>query len=576
MEQMHMQDIELLATQNQLNRVQQLVQERAGELSSLKELAAADTQRLQEMEQQAAELKAEAEARKIVADRLRVELNLALKERDQLQDRTNRLEAEVEVLRKQREDSSRREEQARERESLLLKERLEASERESALAAELAKIQEVEAVTRLSQLNAEAALQSARAELEQKKRAMEARDRELADLLSKKMADLSQSLLAEKNVGASALAAVEAERARLQAELDADRARATASEADVERLRAERAAVQARAAAAGSKAKQLTKQIDKAAWAEAEASSQVNALQAELMDMEMRAALREKERAQLQQRLLSMQDLEKDAAAAKASLIDEERIAREHIQATEQQLVKLSARGREADAAVKDQSSDVLRLKQERDDLQERAEKLAAEVERLRRDAELREADGRDVADELQRLRVAQQEKESLQRANEATVQQLLLQQQQREAREGAAVQILSELAEQKSNMMRMQQELERELSALKAEEAGAKKQGDAAEKKRRDMEKGLAEAASKRAEAEAEVDRLKREKAAQVFRAQNLVPSYPASKPFISNFILSLSSNVNPESKKRSQNSRRKRETAKMKSCRKRARLTN
>jgi chromosome segregation ATPase len=278
------------------------------------------------------------------------------------------------------------------------------------------------------------------------------------------------------------------------------------------------------------------------------------------MDMEMRAALREKERAQLQQRLLSMQDLEKDAAAAKASLIDEERIAREHIQATEQQLVKLSARGREADAAVKDQSSDVLRLKQERDDLQERAEKLAAEVERLRRDAELREADGRDVADELQRLRVAQQEKESLQRANEATVQQLLLQQQQREAREGAAVQILSELAEQKSNMMRMQQELERELSALKAEEAG-----DAAEKKRRDMEKGLAEAASKRAEAEAEVDRLKREKAAQVFRAQNLVPSYPASKPFISNFILSLSSNVNPESKKRSQNSRRKRETAKM-----------
>ena len=244
---------------------------------------------------------------------------------------------------------------------------------------------------------------------------------------------------------------------------------------------------------------------------------QINALQNDLMDMEMRAAVREKERAQVQQRLAAMQNLEHDAAAAKSSLIDAERLARDNIQATEQQLLKLSARGREADAAMKGQSADVLKLTREKEELQARSEQLAAEVERLRRDAELREAEGRDVVDEMQRLRVAQQEKESLQRANEATVQQLLQQQQQREAREGAAVQILSELAEQKSSMMLMQQELERELSALKAEEAGAKKQGDAAEKKRREMEKGLAEVASKRADAEAEVERLKREKAAQV-----------------------------------------------------------
>jgi colicin import membrane protein len=98
MEQMQMQDVELLSTQNQLSRVQQQVQERAGELSSLKELAEADTQRMREMERQAAELKAEAEARKLVADKMRVELNAALKERDQLQDRASRLEVEVEVM----------------------------------------------------------------------------------------------------------------------------------------------------------------------------------------------------------------------------------------------------------------------------------------------------------------------------------------------------------------------------------------------------------------------------------------------------------------------------------------------
>jgi chromosome segregation ATPase len=282
-------------------------------------------------------------------------------------------------------------------------------------------------------------------------------------------------------------------------------------------LRAERAAVQARAAAAGSKAKQLSQQIDKAAWAEAEASSQVNALQNDLMDMEMRAALREKERMQLQQRLASMQTLETEAAATKSSLIDAERSARENIQATEQQLLKLSARGREADAAMKDQSSDLLKLKKEKDEVQARSDQLAAEVEKLRRDAEVRESEGRDIVDELQRLRAVQQEKESLQKANDVTVQQLLQQQQQREAREGAAVQILSELAEQKSAMVLMQQELERELNALKAEEASAKKQGDTAEKKRREMERGMAEVAGKRAEAEAEVDRLKREKAAQV-----------------------------------------------------------
>jgi len=235
------------------------------------------------------------------------------------------------------------------------------------------------------------------------------------------------------------------------------------------------------------------------------------------MDMEMRAALRERERTQLQQRLAAMQNLEQEAAAAKSSLIDAERAARENIQTTGQQLLKLSARGREADAAMKDQSADVLKLTKEKEELQQRSEQLAAEVEKLRKAAEMREAEGRDVADELLVLKVAQQEKESLQRANEATVQQLLQQQQQREAREGAAVQILSELAEQKSSMVAMQQELERELQALKAEEAGAKKQGDANEKKRREMEKGLAEVASKRADAEAEVDRLKREKAAQV-----------------------------------------------------------
>ena len=54
----------------------------------------------------------------------------------------------------------------------------------------------------------------------------------------------------------------------------------------------------------------------------------------------------------------------------------------------------------------------------------------------------------------------------------------------------------------------------------FRRDKAAAKKQGDAADKKRREMEKGLAEVASKRAEAEAEVDRLKREKAAQVIQA--------------------------------------------------------
>ena len=231
----------------------------------------------------------------------------------------------------------------------------------------------------------------------------------------------------------------------------------------------------------------------------------------------MRAALREKERVQLQQRLAAMHNIENDAAEVKSSLISAERSARDNMQATEQQLAKLSARGREADAAVKDQSSDLLKLQKEKDELQSRSDQLAAEVEKVRRDAEVREIEGREIVDDLQRLRIVQQEKESVQRANEATVQQLLQQQQQREAREGAAVQILSELAEQKSDMVRIQQELERELNALKAEETTAKKQGDIADKKRREMEKGLAEVASKRAEAEAEVDRLKREKAAQV-----------------------------------------------------------
>ena len=84
------------------------------------------------------------------------------------------------------------------------------------MAAELAKMQEVEARTRSSNTDTAAALQAARAELEQKKRAMEARERELAELLTKKMADLSQALSSEKSSASSALAAADAERARLQ------------------------------------------------------------------------------------------------------------------------------------------------------------------------------------------------------------------------------------------------------------------------------------------------------------------------------------------------------------------------
>jgi len=76
--------------------------------------------------------------------------------------------------------------------------------------------QEVEAKTRSSNIDSAAALQAARAELEQKKRAMEARERELADLLTKKMADLSQAFTGEKASASSALAAADAERARLQ------------------------------------------------------------------------------------------------------------------------------------------------------------------------------------------------------------------------------------------------------------------------------------------------------------------------------------------------------------------------
>jgi hypothetical protein len=77
-------------------------------------------------------------------------------------------------------------------------------------------MQEVEARTRSSNTDTAAALQAARAELEQKKRAMEVRERELAELLTKKMADLSHALSSDKSSASSALAAADAERARLQ------------------------------------------------------------------------------------------------------------------------------------------------------------------------------------------------------------------------------------------------------------------------------------------------------------------------------------------------------------------------
>jgi chromosome segregation ATPase len=116
---------------------------------------------------------------------------------------------------------------------------------------------------------------------------------------------------------------------------------------------------------------------------------------------------------------------------------------------------------------------------------------------------------------------------------------------------------------------MLMQQELERELNALKAEEASAKKQGDNAEKKRREMERGLAEVASKRAEAEAEVDRLKREKAAQV----SCFPFHPAR---LLHRVLRISresfrSIARPGLKKPSPNLRRKPVTVRVKRLKKR-----
>ena len=134
----------------------------------------------------------------------------------------------------------------------------------------------------------------------------------------------------------------------------------------------------------------------------------------------------------------------------------------------------------------------------------------------------------------------------------------------------GAAVQILSELAEQKSAMVLMQQELERELNALKAEEASAKKQGDTAEKKRREMERGLAEVAGKRAEAEAEVDRLKREKAAQVscFHTRSILHAW-CTKLRIS--LESFRSIARPGSKKPSPNLRRKPVTVRVRRLKKR-----